>query len=130
VEGLRREVGELEWKVFVLSVPVGNDPNQNAAQPATVIVERLGLELTPVPEAMRQRLGLGQGVGAMVDRVLPGGIAEDVGLQPGDVILEVNRQEVRGMADTAAVLERIREPRVPLLIRRGSQVLYLVLTVR
>ena len=61
---------------------------------------------------------------------MPGGIAEDVGLQAGDVILEVNRQEVRGMQDTAAVLQRARDARVPLLIRRGTQVLYLMLTQR
>lgn len=129
LEGLRRELGAQEWKVFVLSVPVLTDPNQNAEAQATVTVERLGLELTPVPEALRQRLGLGQGVGALVDRVQPDGLAEEVGLQAGDIILEVNRQEVRGMADTAAVLERLRDPRVPVLIRRGGQVLYLVLTL-
>jgi serine protease Do len=129
VEGLRRPVGETAWKAFTQTVQVGNDPNQNVLPPETLLLERLGLELAPVPEPVRQRLGLGQGVGAVVERVIPGGVAEDVGLQAGDVILEVNRQEVRGMTDAANVLERAREPRVPLLIRRGSQVLYLVLTL-
>lgn len=129
VEGLRRPVGELSWKVFVHAVTVATDPNQNAMPPETLLVERLGLELSAVPEVVRQRLGLAPGVGALVERVVPGGVAEDVGLQAGDVILEVNRQEVRGMADTANVLEHTREPRAPMLIRRGSQVLYLVLTL-
>jgi serine protease Do len=126
-DGLRRAVGETEWKVFAASVQVGNDPSQSAAEAPPAVLQRLGLELAPVPEPIRQRLGLGLGVGAVVDRVLPGGMAEDVGLQAGDVLLEVNRQEVRGMADAAAVLERSRDARVPILIRRGNQVLYLVL---
>ncbi|HEX7928659.1 MAG TPA: trypsin-like peptidase domain-containing protein, partial [bacterium] len=129
VEGLRRGLGETAWKPFSQTVQVGNDPNQNAATAETLVVERLGVELAAVPEVIRQRMGLAQGVGAQVERVLPSGVAEDVGLQAGDVILEVNRQEVRGMTDTAAVLNRTREPRVPILIRRGGQVLYLVLTL-
>jgi serine protease Do len=126
-DGLRRAVGETEWKVFVASVQVGNDPNQSGAEAQPAVLQRLGLELAPVPEFVRQRMGLGQGVGALVDRVIPGGMAEDVGLQAGDVLLEVNRQEVRGTSDAAAVLDRVREARAPILIRRGNQVLYLVL---
>jgi serine protease Do len=127
-EGLRRAPGEREWKVFVLSVTVALDPSQNPPQAGTMVLESPGLELAPIPESHRQRLGLAVGVGALVERVLPGGGAHDAGLQAGDVILEVNRQEVRGPDDAAAMLERQREQRLALLIRRGGQVLHLVLT--
>lgn len=128
VEGRRRAPGEQEWKAFVLSVTVALDPSQNLPLAGTIVLDVPGLELAPIPDDYRRRLGLAVGVGALVERVLPGGTAHEAGLQAGDVILEVNRQEVRGPDDAAAMLERRREPRLAVLIRRGAQVLHLVLT--
>jgi serine protease Do len=129
LRGLRRAAGESEWKPFAAAVTVANDPSQTGTDRQPAILYRLGLELAPVHEVLREQLGLAAGAGALVERVQPGGAAQDVGLQAGDVLLEINRQGVHGPGDAVRILEQGGETRQPMLVRRGSQTLYLVIAV-
>ena len=53
---------------------------------------KLGLAVANLDGDTRQQLQVPQSVkGAVVENVRPGSAADDAGLQPGDVILEVNR---------------------------------------
>ncbi len=45
--------------------------------------------------------------GAVIEQVQPGSSAEDAGLQPGDVILEVNRHKVENAADVQQDLGKV-----------------------
>jgi serine protease Do len=75
----------------------------------------VGLELAPLDADMRSRFSVADDVkkGLIVVRVQPGSDAAEAGIQPGDVILEVNRRRVsdlrtfkdaQGEADRALVL--------------------------
>ncbi|WP_420807535.1 Do family serine endopeptidase [Aurantiacibacter odishensis] len=54
----------------------------------------LGVQIQPVDEDIAEALGIDEGVGELVQGVQPGEAAESAGLQPGDVVISVNGQEV------------------------------------
>ena len=61
---------------------------------------RWGIGLADLtPETRDQIQAPGDVKGAVIEQVQPGSPAEDAGLQPGDVILEVNRHKVQSAAD-------------------------------
>jgi S1-C subfamily serine protease len=84
-----------------------------------------GQKLTP---NMARSLGLPSAQGVVVTDVEAGSPADEVGIQQGDVILEVNQQQVTNLPDYRAALGRVgkAEP-VLLLIRRGDRKLFLPL---
>jgi serine protease Do len=58
---------------------------------------KLGLGVGELTQDMRQQLNIPEHVkGAAIESVRPGSPADDAGLAPGDVILEVNRHPVEG----------------------------------
>jgi serine protease Do len=69
---------------------------------------KLGLGMADITPDVRQQLNLPDGVkGAAVRSVRPGSPAEDAGLQPGDIIVQVNRHAVdsanQAVADVHAI---------------------------
>jgi serine protease Do len=60
--------------------------------------------------------------------VKSGGAAEEAGLRPGDVIVEINREPVKNLADYRRELARNEKAKsVLLLVRRGQSNLFLAL---
>ncbi len=74
-------------------------------------IPALGLWLTPPTEAVRERFGLGDGEikGIVVSRVDSDGPAAEKGIQPGDIIVEVNQREVATAADVEARIKEARD---------------------
>ncbi len=97
------------------------------AASAPVPPDPLGLSVTDLTPELAHRLGLPPGTpGAVVAEVLPGGLAAEAGLRPGDVIREVNRQPVRSAREFARAVERARGQNLVLLIQRDGSTAYLV----
>jgi Do/DeqQ family serine protease len=68
--------------------------------------------------------------GVKVLAIDPGSVAAEAGLLQGDLLLAVDRKEVSGLEDFAAVRRQLRPGRnVVLLVRRGETTLYLSLPV-
>jgi serine protease Do len=85
-----------------------------------------GLSLGDVTPNMARRLGLQAGTdGALVQQVQQGSPAEGAGLQPGDVILEVNRHRVHSAQDAANELQSASGGTVFLLVSRHGQQLFI-----
>jgi S1-C subfamily serine protease len=91
---------------------------------------------TPEPQTAVAGLGLrlargGQGE-TIVAELAQDGLAEQAGLRPGDVLVEANRQKIRGPKDLAAALRAARQaqcPGIALFLSRDGQPLYLALPV-
>ena len=58
---------------------------------------KLGVRVSPLDKAMRQKLDVPREVahGVVVTEVQRGGAGEDIGLKPGDIILQVNRTDIK-----------------------------------
>jgi serine protease Do len=77
--------------------------NGGGSQPANN--GKLGLALSDLTPDVRQQLNVPDQVkGAAIQEVRPGSPADDAGLTPGDVILEVNRKPVDGAANATSAV--------------------------
>jgi serine protease Do len=69
--------------------------NESGADGATGNSGKLGLAMADLTPDVRQQLNIPDEVkGAAIENVRPGSPADDAGLQPGDVIVQVNRHDV------------------------------------
>ena len=64
----------------------------------------LGIQIQPVTEDFAESLGLPDQKGAFVSNVNPKGPSKDAGLEPGDVILKFNNEEIVKMSDLPRVV--------------------------
>jgi serine protease Do len=86
----------------------------------------LGLTVQPFSPALVQRFNLkGVTQGLVVTDVAEAGAGAEAGLQPGDVLEEVNRQPVRTVAELQAALKGSGARPVLLLVNRGGDSLFL-----
>jgi serine protease Do len=89
------------------------DPDDKAA---------LGIAVTPLTPELAARAGLPKDTqGVVIQQVNPGGRAADAGVQPGDVILEVNRQPVQNVDELRAAVRRTSDRPTLLLIHRAGR---------
>jgi serine protease Do len=84
--------------------------------------EALGMVVRNITPGIRQRFNLEASEGVVITQVEPGSRAAEAGLQPRDIILEVNGKAVEDVADLNEKIEG--EDRVLFLVRRGESTLY------
>ncbi len=90
----------------------------------------LGLEVKPVTPELSRQLGLRSTEGVVVASVEDGSPAETAGVQPGDVIREVNRQRVRTVAEFTKAVQGLKAgDRVMLLLQREGASLFVAFSV-
>jgi serine protease Do len=117
-----REVPVVLWRdghELTLTARVGELPDDQkvaAAAPdkpgpaASTELTGLGLKLAPITPETRDHYQLGQDQkGVVVTDVVAGSPAADRGVKPGDVIVEVQQQEVNTPAEVADRVERVRK---------------------
>src|SRR5574341_268684 len=88
-----------------------------------------GLSVHDVTPEFAQRFGLPDEEGVVVTRVEPGSLADDAGVQRGDLILEINRQVVRNTRDFNRIAGDIaKDESILLLVNRQGQTLFITIT--
>ena len=74
---------------------------------------KIGLAVADLNGQMRQQFNVPENVhGVVVQQVRPASPAEDAGLQPGDVILEVNRKPAESASDFVNEVHNLRPGRM------------------
>jgi Do/DeqQ family serine protease len=81
---------------------------------------QLGITVEPVTADLANRLKLKKTQGVVITDVEPGSPAAEAGLQPDDVILEVNRQAVKSGVDVREGVKNSGSRPTLLLINRGG----------
>jgi len=88
---------------FAIPIDVALDVANQLREEGYVSRGWLGVSIQPVSKDLAESFGMEQAEGALVAELDPSGPAADSGLQAGDVILEVNGQEV----DRSTTLPRL-----------------------
>ena len=65
---------------------------------------RLGVNVQNLTDSDREQLGLKSG-GVAIASVEPGSFAEDIGMQKGDVLVEINRHHVASASDVRTAMQ-------------------------
>ena len=108
-----------------LAAEDGREPQAEAAGKA------LGMSLRPLTAEEAQALGMKAGTGLGVTGLEDGSAAAEAGLRPGDVILEVNQNPVKPVAEFSTVIEQDARGKgvALLLVKRGKQNLFVPVPV-
>lgn len=89
---------------------------------------RLGITVSAITPSLRGKYGLETKQGVMVASVQPESLAHRVGIRPGDVIRQINEQEVTDLKGFEKAMARaLRRDNILLLIQRGPYGYYLTL---
>ncbi len=117
-------------KTQVVEITLGELPDEPTAKQGqdAKAVGTLGLELTALNDALRRRLELEPNDPAkvVISDVQSGSPADEAGLRPGDLLLEVNRQSVKDVASAQKLMKS--GDKVLVLVRRNGVSLYKVIS--
>ena len=115
--GLRAEIVEME--------------DEKPVQPRSVGPQSLGITVQNLTPQIAQKLGLEKAEGIVITAVEPASPAEEALLQPGDVILSVNRNQVKNVDDFEKMIEKTTKgDSILLLVQRGQSALFVVLKLK
>ena len=91
----------------------------------------LGIEVLEITPEMAKNYGLSRTSGVVIVRVEEGSPADDAGLDPGDIIVEIDQKPVKNIEELNNLLAGVKE-RQPLLflIDRGGTTIFVTLTVK
>jgi len=101
-----------------------DEPQTRSAMQAKPTKDALGLSLAPLTPSEARERGLGDRGGVIVRGVQDGSPAASAGLQPGDVITEINRAPVRNVEDVKQAMDKRAKdkPALFLVHRNGASV--------
>ncbi|MFQ5904876.1 MAG: PDZ domain-containing protein, partial [Candidatus Binatia bacterium] len=106
-------VGELKEEEIIASTQESGD---------------LGFTVQRVTPQIAESLGLDRPEGVLITAVEPGSPGDEAGLRRGDVILEIDRKQVRNLADYQKALGETKKGKgILFLVRRGESTLFLAL---
>jgi serine protease Do len=118
-----------DGKIETLTVKVGTMPEE-ITETEKGITTDLGLTVqTLTPDLAEQFNWSREEKGVLITGVDPSGAGAEVGLRRGDLIKEIDRQNVESTEDYSRILEKAKKGEsVLFLIKRGTRTFYITLT--
>jgi serine protease Do len=130
---IQRDGSEQQVKATLDELKSESSPNSNSEEEDKKEPEKsaeggkLGLDLQPLTPEMAQRLKIPDPKGMVITGVDPSGAAAEKGVQRGDVLLEINRQEVESFDDVKSALAKSGDRPILLLVSRAGQTSYITI---
>lgn len=88
----------------------------------------LGLTVQQITPELAARLDLGRMRGVVIAAVEPGSVANEAGMQAGDIIREINRKPIRNLSDFRKATEGVAwDKSVLFLVQREDNTIFLAL---
>ena len=78
---------------------------------------RMGIAVSPIPQVMREQLGISRNEGVIVQNVQPQSAADEAGLREGDVILQAGDNTVTSADDLIDAWQSAQDAERPVLLR-------------
>ena len=110
-------------KKMQVSIGELEEPEQVTRASTRGALAEFGLRIQNLTPEIAEQLGVEEGHGVVITAIEPGSGADAADLRRGDVILEVNRAEVKDVAELDERLEAAEDSAL-LLVRRGEATLY------
>src|SRR5262249_16119520 len=100
--------------------PERTEEADNTADSSSPKPSKLGITVRSMTQEQVDRLGLGSGKGVLVTEVKPDSFADDIGLAPGMVVLQVNRQQVNSEEEFRKLTSQLKSGQdVVFLVHQG-----------
>jgi serine protease Do len=104
----------------------GEEAPPGEASPA----DALGIAVRPLSGEQVQAMGLESGEGVIVASVRTDGPAAQAGVEPGDVVVEVNRHKIHSIGDYQKAIGNVRSGEMALLrLRRRQSSIYVAVKI-
>jgi serine protease Do len=114
-------------KDMTLAVTIGK-MNEEEVAASTTEEGDLGLTVEQITPDVAENLGLQSRHGVVITAVAPNSLGDEAGLQPGDIIREINRKAIRDLSDYRKNIESaVQGKSVLFLVQRQDNTMFLAL---
>ncbi len=90
---------------------------------------RLGIKVQALTATLKEKFGISANEGVVITEVGPKSPAEKAGIEEGEVILEINRRQIKSVKDYEAAMEKA-EDTVLLLLHKGTSTHFIAVKLK
>jgi serine protease Do len=114
-----------DGKEMTIKVKIEEMTEEKLASQTIQREEKLGMSVENITPEIAKELNIKDEKGVIVTEVEPNSLADDAGIQAGDIIKEVNRNPVRTLKDYEGIMKKTEKGKsVIFLVKRGNQTFY------
>lgn len=111
-----------DGKVIEIKVKLGSlEDSEFLTAGSSDILEKLGLSVQDLTADIAAQLGYKNKSGVLISEVEAGSPAQNTGMKPGMLILEVNRKEVKDVEDLVEALEKSKQSKKVMMLFRDKK---------